>query len=64
MADESRTTQPGASIHENHYCCIPGSGKMGRAWFRQDQSRANDLVVRGALPALAEPRIVGAVLTG
>ena len=24
MADESRTAEPGASIHENHYCEHPG----------------------------------------
>ena len=30
---ESRTSGPGAGIHENHYCCIDGCGKWGGLGF-------------------------------
>ena len=38
MNDESRTAEPGASIHENHYCEHPGCQAWGAFGFEQDKT--------------------------
>jgi len=37
MSDESRTSDPAASIHVNHYCCIDGCGKWGGFGFSRSR---------------------------
>jgi len=37
MADESRTSDPGASIHDNHYCEHLGCQAWGCYGFEQDK---------------------------
>jgi hypothetical protein len=37
MTDESRTANPAASIHVNHYCCIEGCGKWGGFGFARSR---------------------------
>ncbi len=40
MADESRTAEAGAGIHEDHYCEHPGCKRWGCYGFEQDRLMA------------------------
>jgi hypothetical protein len=55
-----REQSNGRRIHPREPLLLhSGMREIGRAWFRKDQGRANNLVARGALPALAEPETSG-----
>ena len=40
MTEESRTTNPAASIHVDHWCCVNGCGKWGGFGFSRSRGEA------------------------